>query len=211
MELDELKSLINHKLSTDHNGRSANDLAEILTRKTGSITDKIKKSLWMEIIFCIIFILLFGYIGIASKFQSLRIYFSFFGVVSIIFLVFVIYLLKRTQQLTSTPLPVKNNLQTIVNIIEEFMKRYFQFTMALIPICFTFAFILGYTEKEKVDFLDDVSISVFSAKWQIITFMIVYLGLLSVGIYYFTKWYLRKLYGRYTEQLKECILELREN
>lgn len=211
MELDELKSQINNRLSTDHIGRSAYDLSELLTKKTGSITDKIKKSIWMEIIFCIVILLIFGYVGLASKFQSLRIYFSVFTVVSIIFLVFLLYLLKRITQLTATPLPVKNNLQTIVNIIEEFMKRYFQFTMALIPICFIFAFILGYTEKEKVGFLDNDSSSFFSGKWQVMVFILVYLGLLGIGIYYFTKWYLRKLYGRYTEQLKECIAELKEN
>jgi hypothetical protein len=33
---------------------------------------------------------------------------------------------------------------------------------------------------------------------------------LTVGIYYFTKWYLKKLYGNYVNELKIYINELKE-
>ena len=210
MELDELKSLINHKLSTDHTGRSAADIASLLTKRTGSVIDKLKRSLWIEIICCVVVIAAFSYLGIAGGYRSLRIYFSVFAVLSFAFLGFIIYLLRRTQKLSATSLPVKGNLQTIVHIIEEFNKRYFQFTMALIPVCFTFAFLLGYNEPEHNPEVDRFAKSLFSAYWQVIVFAVAYVILLSVGIYYFTKWYLRKLYGRYIDQLKECIGELGE-
>ncbi len=208
MELDELKSLINHKLSTDHTTRSAEDIAVLLTKKTGSVIGKLKRSLRIEIISCIVVIVLFFYLGFAGGYRSLQIYFSVFGVLSFIFLGFIIYLLRRTIQLSATTLPVKSNLQTIVNIIEEFNRRYFQFNMALIPICFIFSFILGYNEPKHIPELDNFAKNLFSAKWQVIVFGVVYMILLSVGAYFFTKWYLRKLYGRYIDQLKECIREL---
>lgn len=212
MELDELKSLINQKLTTDHSGRSSNDIAYLLTRKTSSVIDKLKRSLRIEIICCIAAILLFAYIGIWGYFTSLRIYFSVFALLSVVFLGILIHLSQRIKDLSATTLPVKSNLQTIVKIIQEFSKRYFQFTMALLPVCFVFAFILGYTEQDKpqIPVLDQAVASKLNTGWKIISFVVVYLLTLSVGLYYFTKWYLHKLYGRFVAQLKECIADLEE-
>jgi len=211
MELDELKSLINHKLATDHTGRSAEDIAVLLTKKTSSVIDKLKRNLWIEIICCIVVIAGFAYLGIAGSNHSFRLYFSVFAVLSVVFLGILVYLMRRTNQLSATALPVKSNLQTLVTLIEEFSKRYFQFTMALIPVCFVFAFILGYNEPEHIPTVDSFAKKHFSTPWQIIAFAIGYMVLLTVGIYYFTKWYIRKLYGRIVDQLKDCIRELGEN
>lgn len=210
MELDELKSLINQKLTTAHAGRSGDDIAQMLTRKTVSVIDKLKRSLWIEIICCTGAILLFAYFGFAGGNHANHIYFSVFAVATAIFLAIVVYLLKRTQQLSATALPVKSNLQTIVTIIEAFMKRYFQFTMGLIPACFVFAILLIYYEHGSIPDASTIFNTYFKSNWQMVLFLTVYLTILTVGIYYFTRWYLRRLYGRYVEQLKQCILELEE-
>ena len=210
MELDELKYQLKNKLATDHTGRSDEDIASLLTKKTSSVIGKLKRSLWIEMICCVLVIIAFGYLGFFSKTQSFRIYFSVFTVVSIAFLCLLFYLLKKISVLGSSALPVKNNLQTIVNIIEEFMKRYFQFILALIPICLIFSFLLGYTEPQQTPEIDRLSKHLFSSAWQVIIFLIIYLLILSVGIYYFTKWYLKKFYGNYVVKLKECIQELGE-
>ncbi len=211
MELDELKYQLKDKLSTDHTGRSDADIALLLTKRTASVTDKLKKSLWLEIFLCILMLLVFGAISIISKQSSLRIYFSVFTIVGIVFLLVVIYLLRRTKKLSSTTLPVKSNLQSIVRLIEEFTRRYFQITMALIPICFIFALLLAYQEKH----LQDPSAPFpgghyFSSLWQVVLFVIAYMFVLAIVAFYFTKWYLKKLYGKYVQQLKACIEELGE-
>ena len=192
MELDELKYQLKNKLSTDHAGRSNEDIAALLTKRTHSIIGKLKKNLWMEIIFGILIAVGFGFIGIMGKYVTLRIYFSIFAVLCAAFIVLLVYLLRRNTHLSSTTLPVKSNLQTIVNIIEEFVKRYFQFTMALIPVCLIFSFLLGYHEPEPVPEVDGLGKNIFSALWQVIVFLVIYMAVLTVGIYYFTKWYLKK-------------------
>ncbi len=202
MELDELKYQLKNKLA-DHAGRSDADIAALLTKKTSSVIGKLKRSLWIEIICSILVIIVFGYIGITSNYQSYRIYFSVFTVLSFGFLLLLIYLFKRIVRLSSTSLPVKNNLQTIVTVIEEFTKRYFQFTMALIPVCFAFILILLYYDKQVVP-----SAGVHLARKSL--FVGVYIILLSVFAYKFTRWYLKKLYANYVAQLKECISDLAE-
>lgn len=211
MDLDELKYQLNFKLATNQSDRSAKDIASLLSKKTNSLIGKLKRSLWIEIGFCVLIMLLFLIIGIASPYQSLHIYFSSFAGIAFLFLVVLIYLLRRTDQISNnTQLPVKTNLQTIVGIIEEFMKRYFQFTMALIPVCLIFSFLLGYNEPKEIPALDKAATGIFTSKWQVLLFLFLYIGLLTIAVYYFTKWYLRKLYGKYIDQLKQCIRDLSE-
>jgi uncharacterized membrane protein len=210
MELDDLKYQLMNRLAADHAGRSAGDIASLLKKRTASITSKLKKSLWFEIICCMAAVAGFFLISFATSYLSLRIYFSVFGVVAVGFIILLYFLLRHTQQLSATTLPVKGNLQTIVRIMEEFMKRYFQFTMVLIPVCFVFAFILLYTDHRRIPAADHFSRSHFNTSWKVVAFLIIYFAALFTGVYYFTKWYLRKLYGRYVDQLKECIRELVE-
>jgi hypothetical protein len=210
MELDEFKDILNQQLATDHLYRSEADIAALLRKKAHSIIVKIKKSLWFEIFSCIVIMLLFGYLGLSSKYSSMNIYFSAFTLVFVPFTIILFYLLKKINRLNTNSLSVKNNLQSIVSILEEFMKRYFQFTMVLIPICFVFAFFLGYTEKQPIEPIDQIILK-YKPSYSFITiFTFVYMTSLTVGIYYFTKWYLKKLYGNYVNELKIYINELKE-
>lgn len=209
MELDELKKSLNQKLETDHLFRSEEDFAILLQQKANSVISRIRRSLRFEIISCIVILLIFAIIGFTTKYNSLRIYFISFTVIFILFTYIFFYLMKKTNQVNNDT-PVRAHLQSIVTLLEEFVKRYFQFTMALIPVCFIFSFILGYNEKQPIPEIDSF-ISKYNPKiWVIISLSLVYFGGMSVGLYYFTKWYLRKLYGKYILQLKACIEELGE-
>ena len=211
MELDDLKYQLKHKLSADHANRSSEDISELLKRKTTSIISKLKRSLWIEIVSCLVIILVFSYIGIAGNNAALQIYFSVFALFSVAFLALLIYLLQHTSRLCATSLPVKGNLQMIVTNIEAFVKRYFQFTMALIPVCFIFAFFLGYYDPHPFPVVTGFVKVLLPMSWMKYTIIGIYLLILPVGIYYFTKWYLNKLYGNYLLQLKSCISELSED
>lgn len=207
MELDELKSQLKNKLASDHAGRSDTDIGVLLSKRTNSVIGKLKRSLLKEIVLSSAIVILFSCIGLFSNYPSLRIYFSVFAVVCGVLILPLIYIFRRTTRLSSTALPVKSNLQTIVSIMEEMIKRYFQFTMALIPICFIFSLLLisnDGTVSPKFAKGD------FSASWKVITITTLYALALFVGTYYFTKWYLRKMYGKYVAQLKECVNELSE-
>jgi hypothetical protein len=210
MELDELKYQLKSKLASDHAGIADRDIGEILNKKAASVTDNLKRTLRFEIGCSILVLIGFGITSFVTHYRSFRIYFGVFSVVTVVFIVILFYLLRRTTQLSATILPVKSSLQSIVTILEEFMKRYFQFTMALVPICCVFAYILGYTEKARIPAVDHFSSSHFNTAWKVVAFLVVYMGALGVGVYYFTKWYLKKLYGNYISQLKDCIAELGE-
>ena len=208
MDLDELKHQLKNKLASDHAGRSDGDIASLLNRRTVSITDKLKRNLRIEILFSILFIVVFCFIGVLGWNQPLRVYFSVFAVLCVPFVVVLFYLLRRTTRLSGTALPVKKNLQEIVKLTEEFVKRYFLFTMALLPICFIFSLFLIYNESYIV--LQKTAAGFFQEKGGGIILLAVYFLALSTVAYYFTKCYLHKMFGKYINQLKECIRELSE-
>jgi hypothetical protein len=215
MDLDQFKNELKTKLATDHINRSDTDIEQLLKNKTSSFIDKIKKSLWFEIIFG--FLLNFGFVYAAfdANMRSMRIYFGVFSILMYLFLFFLIYLLLRTNKIKTTDQTIKKNLESYIQLIEEFVKRYLQFTMALIPICLVFAGYLGYSDGHT-DALNNAYNSGYNlgAKMngtQFSVFIISFIVFISLGIYgmyHFTQWYLKKLYGNYLTELKKCMSDL---
>lgn len=211
MELDELKILLKEQPVTMRVVKSPNDIAALLGSKTKSVTGKIRRSLKIEIVACIVFAILCAGFGIFGAYTWLRIYFGIFALICLLFLPVLFILFKKATDFGSTDLPVKRNLQRLVNLMQEFVKRYFQITMALIPVSIVMAFLLGYYSATPVNTnLQNTPPPNFGSIAFKITALIAYLVFFGWGMYYFTKWYLKKLYGNYTEQLQALIKELEE-
>lgn len=208
MELDELKYQLNQRLATDHASRTNADIAALLKKKTSSVIGKLKRSLIVEMVLCVLFSAAMLYVCLVSDYWSIRIYFGVFTILMFLFTFVLYYLYKKTKQLTSSFQPIKANLQHVVSLLEEFVKRYFQFSMAMLPVCFIFSLILSVMEPVSVPEVDKFVLHYFSARWQVLTFLGVYMIVLAITLYYFTKWYLKKLYGNYLAELKKCVEEL---
>ena len=215
MDLDQFKNELKTKLATDHFNRSDADFEQILKKKTGSFIDKIKKSLWFELVVGFLCNLGFVYAALDASMHSMRLYFGIFSILMFLFLIYMIYILIRTNQIKSADQTIKENLQSYIQLIEEFIKRYFQITMALMPITLLIAGYLGYSDGHSNianqaytngyhfgSKMNGTQFSIF-----IISF-IALIGLGAYGMYHFTKWYLKKLYGNYLNNLKSCIAEL---
>ncbi|MEP6844784.1 MAG: hypothetical protein ABI861_02225 [Panacibacter sp.] len=213
MELDELKSYINGRMERVDAAKSPADIALLLGKKTHSVIGKLKRSLIIELISAIVFTFVCIAIAIFGAYTSLRIYFAIFAVVCALFIVFLYVLLTKTKRLGSSVLPVKSNLQILVNLIREYIKRYFQLTMALIPVSMILALMLGYTDENlyNPEQHDSFFPNFFIGSTLKIALVAGYLVIFSVGMYYITKWYLKKLYGNYMCQLEILIKELEEN
>lgn len=208
MELDELKYQLNQRLATDHASRSNADISALLKKKTHSVISKIKRSLIIEMVLCVLFFAAMLYVCFITDYWSIRMYFGVFTVLTV-FMTFVLYYLyRRTDTLSDSDRPIKANLQTLVGLLEEFVKRYFQFTMALLPVCFMFSMILSYADPVEIPEIEKFSVKLFTARWQVMVFLGVYMIVLAIAVYYFTKWYLKKLYGNYLNELKQYIAEL---
>ncbi len=209
MELDELKSQLINKLAAEQQ-RSDEDIAGLLGKRTLSITGKLKRSLRLELWIGVGMLLLFTLLGIFSVSWFLKVYFYSFTVMFVLLVAVFALLLQRITRLSDTALPVKANLQSVVIIIEQLIRRYYQFTMALVPTCFTFVLILLYYDNPDVYTRRRFSDSWFSSPAQLFAFLGIYFVVVMVGVYFSLKWYLKKLYSNYVQQLKDRINELEE-
>jgi len=210
MELDELKNELNKKFAADEN-KSAADIAVLLKKQTSSVIRKLQKSLWFDLAANIFVLFIFIWQGLYNASWTLRVYFSSFIVLSVVALIVLIYLIKKINTVNNNILPVKQNLENIYTIIKYYKTKCFQLTMLLIPFCITFIFVLAYIENESGHQFDELIIKLNDRVWILYAAIAAYVLSITVGIYYFTKWWLKKLYGRYLDQLKSLMSELEEN
>lgn len=211
MELDELKLLLNAKPEMLVSEKSVTEIRALLNKKTQSVLGKLSRSLWIELTASAAFTIILLVTAFYTAYSSLRIYSIIFAVLCFLFLPVILVLLKRVNALALSALPVKNNLQQLHQVLRQFVRLYFQLTMALIPVATILAGWLGYHDQLIINQQSpaaDVMQNSEAIKYIII--LTIYLLAFTVGMYFFTKWYLKKLYGNYLAQLQSLIKELED-
>ncbi|MDB5232566.1 MAG: hypothetical protein JWN76_3371 [Chitinophagaceae bacterium] len=201
MNLDDLKIQLNKKIEGPAVTIGESEFALLLKRSSKSLVHKLQRSLRLETIFSIVFTAGCLLLAIYDNQWSLKIYFGIFIFVGAALIAVLLYLLQRIKKLNDQPLPVKQNLVSVVKIMEDYKKRSFQFSMALIPACIFLSIWLSYKEKPEhtMNWLSHYAVILSIAFIAI-----------AIGIYYANKWILDKLYGRHIRQLKENLEELEE-
>lgn len=208
MELDELKILIRDDHQMASRQKTPGEIAALLVKNANSVTAKLKRSIWFEIIACVVLALGLAAAGLYTTYTSFQIYFSFFAVICVLFIPVLYYLLKKTRQLGATAMPVKSNLQQLSTILRQYVTMYFRLTMAIIPVSFMLAFTLGYNDDAlHMPGKNPYAVSLHETP-SVIMFLTAYFIVFAAGMYYFTKWYLKKLYGNYLDQLQQLVREL---
>jgi len=97
---------------------------------------------------------------------------------------------------------VREGLQRVIAIIEEFTRLYFQFTMITLPIAFIFGLISGFLSLNG-------GAGIKNFNWQkAIFFYTCWFIFWSFIMYFFSKWYIKKLYGNYLQQLKDQLKDI---
>ncbi|TAL41722.1 MAG: hypothetical protein EPN92_12525, partial [Chitinophagaceae bacterium] len=105
MELDDLKIRLKSKMEADHVVKTTGDLQKAIHANTKSITGKIKRSLWIELVFCIVMAIVLTAVAFITTFMGLRIYFGIFSVVCLVFIFILLLLLGKMNKLSNTPEP----------------------------------------------------------------------------------------------------------
>lgn len=208
MNLDELKVKLVEELELNSsNHKSIEELQSLLHTKSSSIVQKIKKSLIFEIVFTLLFFIIFTFIYFFSSLKTISIYFGSFAILCIPFAFVLVYLWRKVNQYHSQAFNVKSNLTKLHALIAEFCKRYFQFTMAIIPIAFIFSISLITSDYDAEKFTSSTN-NKLNSKGFLVGFIIGYVLITGLGVYKFTKWYIKKLYGNYLKELENLLEEL---
>lgn len=202
MELDELKNALQHKLQENAVQRTEQELEQYFRGRTASVVAKVKRNLRRETLVTILIIVIFSVQALIYNSFNLRV---FCGLAVFFCIFFVYYMARLYKKITffETSLPtVKETLQQIIFILRRFTTIYFQATIGLLPVAFVLGFVTGYVDIYRLGLGK-------TFHWtRGILLYAVYFICWSVITYFLTKWYIRKSYGKYLEQLVQHMKDL---
>ncbi len=209
IELDDLKHIWKDNIDSniDKQNMERGKIQEMLNRRSTNIIDKLRKNLLREIfMFCFCLVLI---ACVPFYFHSKEVTVLCIVVLAVIFIPYLIYYIKKYRELKrffSFNQNIKSSLKLLISQLEKYLSIYFWGSLLLTPVSgFLSGFAILY-EMKALGFL--LYFDVFgSATLSIILSFALLLTLLS---YPLMKWYIRKLYGQYLENLKDCLKELEE-
>lgn len=211
MELDELKSQLKNKLSGEGN-KTVQDLGSMLYKRRGTLVSKLTKNLYLEMGLAIIFGSVFIYLANQSKLFTIQTGFSIIAIVCFVFAIAIALLIKKVAWLSNEAHPLKISLEALIKILRLFVKRYFQFIVLLVPVCFFLSYWIGYNEPERPSYIQTYnSFNAVQHDVSVYLFFVVYSIAIIAGVFFFARWYLRKLYVNYINELRTQLHDLKEN
>jgi hypothetical protein len=207
MELDELKNYLNRQLEEQSPLQSSGEISAILRNKSIGIVDRIRKNLWIEFVISLLAVMVVLYAKYLGGNYVMQIFFNIFLGITLLFLPIFIWLIRSTYQLSPELSSVKTNLTRLHLLIDRFTRFYFIFTMAIfLPVVFYSLIAAGF-ERNNHSLMESLQ---FYMQLPAIPLLLIgaYILIFGVGLYFFTRWYLRTLYGKYLDKLKVLLAEL---
>lgn len=202
MELEELKLLVEHEVAGSRK-KPVRDIAAIIRMQSAGIIQHLLNSIKIEIALALIFLL----VSVIASFIMPRPIILLVAAVTIFYILFFLYYLSTIyQQLKEYGREVVSTrlaLQQIYQLMRRYTRLYFLFCGLFIPLLLfitTGSFLWEHPgiSKEPAQLLRlrpfQLFIGWFSA-WSVFT-------------YFFSRWYIQKVYGQYLLKLKKLILEL---
>lgn len=200
MELDELKNIWKEK--TKYQPKDETQIALMLKGNSKSLVDKLKRSVWFELLFTLaagIALLLYA-LSLPSgslKWTSVSIL--------VIFVAYTFYYVKKLLLLNRfKPADdnLKVNLENLIRSLTSYLNFYQRSYTLLYPVYFCLGLLFGGIELGSDKFFQRVT------EPRIIGFLILTAALFFFLSTWFTRWYLRKLYGNHLDKLKAVLGDL---
>jgi hypothetical protein len=201
MELEELKNIW-QKNPSAFIRKGEEELARMLKGNSRSVVDKLKRSVWFELVFTVIAgvaLLLYAFMlpNGAWKWSSVSILVLFVG-----YSVYYVKKLLLLNRFNPGDDHLKANLEKLVENLSNYLRFYTRSYTVLYPVYFALVLLFRGIETGSERFFQSIS----NPR------TIIYLVLLAAFFYFITKWYtswyLRKLYGNHLEKLKGLLNEL---
>ena len=203
MELEELKSIWKSS-DPGFSPKNEAEIAQMLKGNSQSIVDKLKRSVWFELIFTLV-------AGIALLVYALTLPSGALKWTSVSILILFVgysfyYIKKLTLLVKYNPAAenIRASLERLTDNLSSYLRFYKRSYTLLYPIYFVLGLLFVAMERGMDKFLANLS--------QPRT--IIYL--LVIGLVFFfcstwlTNWYLKKLYGNHLEKLKSLLHDIKQ-
>jgi hypothetical protein len=201
MELDDLKSIWK-KDRPGFEPKQEAEIASMITGRSNSIINKLKRSVWFELIFTIVCGVALGICALMLESGALM-----WTIVSLIvlFVSYLFYYVKKILLLNrfdSSQENLKNSLQHLLERLTAYLTFYKRSYAILYPVYFFLGLMFGAVERGLDDFLHRLS------QPKTILYLVFLAGVFFLFTMWITHWYLKKLYGNHIDKLKELLKEL---
>ena len=201
MELDDLKNIWNQNPPYPH--KKAEEIAAMLKSKSSSIIDKLKRNVWIELIFTDLVGI--GLLIYAFTIPSGALKWMIISILLVFFL-YTFYFIKKLLLLNryEQGKDIKTNLESLAIRLTEYLTFYKRSYAILYPIYFFIGLLFVMVEKGMDEFLH--SISQPKALLYLVVMSLVFL----FSSTWFVRWYLKKLYGNHVDKLKNLLRDINE-
>lgn len=201
MELDELKDLWK-KNDAVFQPKEESELASMLRGNSKSVVDKLKRSVWLELIFTTVsgMVLLVYALTLPSgalKWTSVSII--------AIFVAYSFYYIKKIMLLNSFDANkgnLRTTLESLIANLSGYLKFYKRSYTLLYPVYFCLALLFGAIERGFDRFVTTLS------EPRTIVYLVGFAALFYFGSTWLVNWILKKLYGNHLEKLKMMLKDL---
>lgn len=209
MELEKWKDI--WKEAGDQAPNDAQKLHSLLDKKSKSPVAKMKRNLRVELWFVIITygaMILFYFLAFKGRMSAVSWFMLFIG------LLFVIYFQRKNKLLTEMEClscEVKSNLQKQTTTLEKYIRIYLIGGTVLAPVSLLFFGWFFYARAWT-----NVNDTIFypgdhNPMWKVILAWVILTSIVTILFYLLNKWYVRKLYGKHVEKLKEVLNEMEDD
>jgi len=204
MELDELKEMWQKQAAPEE----ARDLKHILGKRSNTAIARMKRHLFIELWLVVVL-----YSAISAYFIGAwngRFYFIsiLYILTAAAFLVYYYRKMKLLREMECMACQVKSNLAKQVRTLEKYVKTYLIAGTVIVPVflLFFYWFDYAYVPPGHKHFFVQPSGTV--SVWEFAAILIALLVGTTVVFYFLNRWYVRRLYGRYIDKLKQVLEQM---
>lgn len=202
MELDDLKNKLNQKLAAS--GERKEDLQAIIQGRSGQTIGRLKRSLIFEIAISSVLAVLTLVLLFGSGNPNLRELSAFLFLYCVVFIGYMWRVWERVRR--SDRIYGYSMLEATKNIhdtLSKYVKVCFLVSMLAIPVIWVIMIRFGMKESKVKE--GDPFLFFRELKFLI---LLAWMVILSLFVYFLSRWYLRKLYGNHLDDLRNQIREL---
>jgi len=202
MELEELKNIWKNN-GPEFQPKDEGEIALMLKGRSMSIIDKLKRNVWLELIFTVaVTIVLLIY---ATTLETGALKWTSISLL-LLFIAYSFYYVKKLMLLnrfSGVNENIRDNIAMLVENLTDYVKFYKRSYAILYPIYFCLGILFGALERGTGEYIEYLSRprNLFYLLAMALLFFFISTWLAS--------WYLKKLYGTHLDKLKDLLNELK--
>jgi Flp pilus assembly protein TadB len=218
MELDSLKDIWKNLDEKDLRPGSDVPIMSMLQKRSRSPLAKMKRNLYWEmaaLVVCYSLAIWYYITGWQGRYWEVALLLFLVGVFALFY-----YLRKNKllNEMQCVACEVKSNLQRQLVTLEKYVNFYFVSSILITPTAYFVAGLIVFfktpTGLGKIDFRNapDAQIDV-SNQLPDHQFLVTFISIgviLTIGVYFFSRWAINRLYGQHIKKLKELVQQMEE-